>query len=221
MTTTMHLVFDWDGTIAKKEVAEEASLRRGNSLGIHFKPDQLRELQKTHGHYEINKDAIRKYTGITDDRLLTMVMTNLFQLHYLGVVNEWRENIFYENMLKVLQRLKKQHSLRYSIATTLRQDIVEPALQVLGITFLDRVYGNTPDLRYSKLDLVKQALNDCGDVHLVIGDRLDDLQAGKEVAAKTAYATWGHGTEDVAGMADFVLERPEDLTMVMEKLRKH
>lgn len=218
MTISMHLVFDWDGTIAKKEVAEEASLRRGDSLGIHFKPDQLRELQKTHGHYEINKDAIRKYTGMTDDRLLTTVMTNLFQLHYLGVVNEWREKIFYEDMLLVLQQLKKQHSLRYSIATTLRQDIVEPALQVLGITLFDRVYGNTPDLRYSKLDLVKQALQDCGDVHLVVGDRLDDLQAGRQVKAQTAYASWGHGTEDVAGMADFVLERPEDLMIVLKKL---
>lgn len=214
----MHLVFDWDGTIAKKEVAEEASLRRGDSLGIHFKPDQLRELQKTHGHYEINKDAIRRYTGITNDYLLTTIMTNLFQLHYLGVVNEWKEKVFYENMLDVLQQLKEQHPLRYSIATTLRQDIVEPALQVLGITLFDRVYGNTPDLRYSKLELVKQALHDCGDVHLVIGDRLDDLQAGKEVGAKTAYASWGHGTDDVAGIADFVLERPLDIIAILKDI---
>lgn len=216
----MHFVFDWDGTIAKKEVAEEASLRRGDSLGIHFQPDQLRELQKTHGHYEINKNAIRKYTGVTNDYLLTTIMTNLFQLHYLGVVNEWKEKVFYEDMLDVLRRLKEQHPLRYSIATTLRQDIVGPALEVLGVTLFDRVYGNTPDLCYTKHDLVQQALHDCGDVHLVVGDRLDDLQAGKEVGAKTAYATWGHGTEDVAGVADFVLERPEDLLAVLKQLKE-
>jgi len=69
----MHILFDWDGTIAKKEVAEEASLRRCTTLDLVITPEQMREMQKTHAHYDINKAALRKYTGVTDERMLSLI----------------------------------------------------------------------------------------------------------------------------------------------------
>src|SRR3989344_7532244 len=105
-------------------------------------------MQKTHAHYDINKAALRKYTGVTDERTLTVMMTNLFQLHYLGVVHEWKENVFYSGMLDAL-KLLKQRGATLSIITTVRQDIVEPALEALGYRNLFAgIYGNTPDLAY-------------------------------------------------------------------------
>src|SRR5574341_477999 len=103
----VHIAFDWDGTIAKKEVVEEANERRCKTLDISIPPEKLREMQKTHAHYEINKEAIRKYTGVTDERTQTIIMTNLFHLHYLGVVNEWKDKIFYPEMKEIMQKLKK------------------------------------------------------------------------------------------------------------------
>ncbi len=206
-----HIAFDWDGTIAKKEVVEEANIRRCKTLDISIPLEKMREMQKTHAHYEINKEAIRKYTGVTDERIQTIIMTNLFHLHYLGVVNEWKHKIFYEGMEDTIKKLKKQGATM-SIVTTLRADIIEPTLEMLGMRNLfGKVYGNTPDLIYKKEDLLKQALTDCGEVHLMIGDREEDMLAGRAVKAKTAFAGWGHGELNDKKLADAILKSPEDL----------
>jgi len=206
-----HIAFDWDGTIAKPEVVEEANNRRCKTLGISIPLEQLREMQKTHAHYKVSKEAIKKYTGITDERVQTTIMTNLFQLHYLGVVNEMKDKVFYPGMKDVLKQLHDQ-GITMSIVTTLRQDIVEPTLGILGIRKLfGKVYGNTPDLIYSKEKMLKQALTDCGDVHAMIGDREEDLKAGRAVKAKTGFAEWGHGELTDDKLADTVLKRPEDI----------
>ncbi|HLC32644.1 MAG TPA: HAD hydrolase-like protein [Candidatus Nanoarchaeia archaeon] len=207
----MHILFDWDGTIAKKEVAEEASLRRCKTLDVAVTPEQMREMQKTHAHYDINKAALTKYTGVKDPKILTTLMTNLFQLHYLGVVNEWKERIFYEGMLDALKKLRvKKNTL--SIVTTLRQDIVDLALEAIGYRNLfAKIYGNTPDLAYTKEQLARQAVNDCGEAHYLVGDREDDLKAGRAVGAKTAFASWGHGELNDENLADTILVTPEDI----------
>ncbi|VVB81195.1 Phosphoglycolate phosphatase [uncultured archaeon] len=206
-----HIAFDWDGTIAKKEVAEEASIRRCKTLDIKMTSEKMQELQKTHAHYDINRQRILEYTGIKDERTQTIIMTNLFQLHYVGVVNEWKDKIFYPGMKEAITKLKKQgHTL--SIITTLRTDIIEPALEALGMrNIFGKVYGNTPDLIYSKEELAKQALTDCKEVHLVVGDREEDLMAGRAVKAKTAFAQWGHGELKDKKLADAILKTPEDI----------
>ncbi|MBI4146655.1 HAD family hydrolase [Candidatus Woesearchaeota archaeon] len=211
----MHIVFDWDGTLVHKEIAEEASERRGKTLGISFAAGQLGQLLKTNGHYQHNKEAIEQYTGIKDEKLKTSIMTSIFQYHYLGVCNEKKLNVFYPGILQTLTELKKQGA-RLTIATGLRQDIIEPALQLLGIDLFDKVYGNTPDLAFSKEQLVKKALTECGEIHLMVGDRKEDLEAGKAVKAKTAHAIWGHGTEDCRTLADYMLRKPEDLLTALE-----
>ena len=205
-----HIAFDWDGTIAKREVVEEANTRRCKTLDISIPLEKLREMQKTHAHYEINKEAIEKYTGIKDERIQTIIMTNLFQLHYLGVVNEMKDEIFYPGMKEVLKKLKKTAVL--TVVSTIRQDIIEPALELLGMRNLfGKIYANTPDLIYSKEDLLKQALTDCGEVHLMVGDREEDMKAGKAVKAKTAFASWGHGELKDKKLADTILKTPEEL----------
>jgi len=206
-----HLALDWDGTIAKKEAVEEANVRRCKSLGISIPLEELREMQKTHAHYEVTRKAIQEYTGVTDKRQQTIIMTNLFHLHYLAVVNEWKEKIFYEGMKETLMKLK-QEGFTLSIVTTLRADIIEPTLDVLGIrNVFGKVYGNTPDLIYSKEELIKQALTECGEVHGMIGDREEDLRAGRAVKAKTAFAGWGHGELKDKALADAELKTIEDM----------
>ncbi len=206
-----HIALDWDGTIAKKEVAEEASIRRCKTLDISVSAERMRRMQKTHAHYDITREAIQKYTGIRDVREQTIIMTNLFQLHYLGVVNEWRSRIFYRGMSEVLKKLKRAGVI-LSVVTTIRTDIIEPALEVLRMRQLFAgIYGNTPDLVYSKEQLINQALTECGEVHGMIGDREEDLRAGRSVDARTAFATWGHGELSDRSLADVVLKTPAEL----------
>jgi len=206
-----HICFDWDGTIAKKEAVEEANVRRCKTLDISINPAKLRELQKTHAHYEVTKEAIQKYTGIKDDREQTIIMTDLFKLHYTAVAHEMGQKLFYPGMLEVVKKLHKE-GMTLSIATTLTQDIIDHVLVILDVRNLfGAVYGNTPDLIYKKEDMLKKALTDCGEVHLMVGDREEDLKAGRTVKAKTAFASWGHGELKDKKLADTVLNKPEDL----------
>ncbi len=218
----MLILFDWDGTIARKEVAEEAAQRRLRILGVKKSAEWMRKAQKTHAHYDVTKAAISAYTGIKNERELTIMMTDLFHIHYLGVVNEWgKKGVLYQGMHQALERVKDKYGLKYAIVTTLRQDIVEPATHQLGINHLfDGIFGNTPSLDYSKTDLARQAAKKLGRPFLIVGDRKDDLLAGKEVGAKSAYAIWGHGFDEDAKLADYVLKTPADLGKIVEGLLK-
>src|SRR3972149_5581752 len=113
-----HIAFDWDGTIAKKEAVEEANVRRCKTLDISIPLEKLREMQKTHAHYEINREAIQKYTGITDPKQQTKIMTEILKLDYTAVANEWKEKTFYPGMLDTIKKLPKEGN-KLSIVTTL------------------------------------------------------------------------------------------------------
>lgn len=214
----LHLVFDWDGTIAKKEVAEEASLRRNRILGIEKTPEWMREAQKTHAHYDVNRAAIEHNTGITDKRAQTIVMTNIFHYCYTTVAHEWGARIYFPEMLDTLNRIKTDFKARLSIATTLRQDIIDHVLAAQKITLFDHVYGNTPALDHTKTQLVAMALKDCGHVHLMTGDREDDLQAGRNNNAKTFFAAWGHGELKNKKLADHIGQKPKEIYDAVKRL---
>jgi len=213
-----HIAFDWDGTIAKKEAVEEANVRRCKTLDISIPLEKMREMQKTHAHYEINKEAIKKYTGINDPQQQTKIMTELLKLHYTAVANEWQEKIFYPGMLDAIKKLHKV-GITLSIVTTLITDTIECTLQILRIRNLfGAVYGNTTDLAYTKEQLLKKALTDCGEIHLMVGDREEDMQAGRAVKAKTAFAGWGHGELTDKKLADTILRSPQDLLTFAKSL---
>ncbi len=206
-----HICFDWDGTIAKKEAVEEANRRRCETLGISIPLEKLREMQKTHAHYEVTRKGIQDYTGIKDKREQTIIMTDLLKIHYTAVAHEMGQKMFYAGMLNVIKKLHKEE-MTLSVATTLRQEIIDHVMVVLGIRNLfGAVYGNTPDLIYKKDDMLKKALTDCGEVHLMVGDREEDMKAGRAVKAKTAFAGWGHGELADKRLADIILKKPQDL----------
>ena len=61
-----NIIFDWDGTIARPDVAQEASARRFKTLGSSADKKWLRQALKNNDHYAVNKRLISEYTGITD-----------------------------------------------------------------------------------------------------------------------------------------------------------
>jgi phosphoglycolate phosphatase len=185
------IVFDFDGTIVKKDVANEAAHRRAIMLGIETSKDEINEKQKTHAHYKDAKEAIKDQTDITDEKKLTILMTNFFQTTYLEVVKEEKENCLYSEMREVIETLSKDYDL--AIASTLRQDIIEPTLEILSLKkYFQGVYANTPDLYFSKEDLVKEATINHKSCIYMIGDREEDIEAGKKQGLKTIHVNWGH-----------------------------
>lgn len=211
----MLILFDWDGTIAKGEIAEEAALLRLKMLGVRKTREWMRKAQQDHSHYDVTKRAIAELTGISGDRELTVMMTNLFQICYLATVNKHKHDVFYGELHLTMEKLKGEYGLTYAIVSTLREDIIRPSVELLGVTHLfDYIIGNSADLRYSKTDLVRELQPE--KPALIVGDRKDDIIAGKEIGIKTAYAMWGYGRDKDAALADYKLLKPADLSGIIE-----
>jgi phosphoglycolate phosphatase-like HAD superfamily hydrolase len=211
-----NIIFDWDGTIARPDVAKEASTRRFKTLGENIDQKWLSQALKNNDHYAVNKKLITQYTGITDDDELTTIMTDIFRFHYTAVIKEWGDKALYNGMQQVIERLAKKH--RLVMASTLRQDLLEYSLINLGMDkYFEKVYANTPDLKYSKEQLVKMAKKHLGKADFMIGDKEEDILAGKSVKAKTIYVTWGVTGKDHKHLSDFTASKPEDILKIIEK----
>jgi phosphoglycolate phosphatase len=212
----MKIIFDWDGTIAKPDVASEASTRRFKTLGQTIDPEWLKQALKNNDHYKLNKQLISKYTGVADDKELTTIMTDIFKLHYLAVMNEMKNKALYDGMLDVIKKLHaKSHKL--AIASTLRSDLIKHSLKLLNVEmYFEKVYANTPDLKYSKKDVVEMAKKNLGGADYMIGDKEEDILAGKSVKAKTIYVTWGVTGADFKNIADFSVDKPEDILKIIK-----
>jgi phosphoglycolate phosphatase-like HAD superfamily hydrolase len=211
------ILFDWDGTIAKPDVAREASIRRFKTLGKAIDLSWLKEAQKHDDHYKLNKQLISQYTGLTDDKEITTIMTDIFKLHYLGVMHEMENKALYDGMLDVVKKLhSKGHKL--AIASTLRSDLIKHSIKILNMDmYFEKVYGNTPDLKYSKKDIVEMAKKNLDGADYMIGDKEEDILAGKSVKAKAIYVTWGVGGTELKNIANFTVEKPEEILKIILK----
>jgi phosphoglycolate phosphatase len=210
------IIFDWDGTIASPDVAGEAALRRLKTLGENIDPAWLKEAQKKNDHYKLNKQLISKYTGITDDKELTTIMTDIFKFHYLGVMHEMKSKALYDGMLDVVKKLHaKGHKL--AIASTLRTDLIKHSMKILNMDmYFEKVYANTPDLKYSKKDVVEMAKKNLNGADYMIGDKEEDILAGKSIKSKTIYVTWGVTGKDHEKIADFTVNTPEEILKIVK-----
>jgi len=212
------ICFDWDGTLARKEIVEKAALIRFEILNVEKGLDYIKKAIKTNEHYKVNKQAISKKTGITDERELTKIMTNLFQYCYLILANQSKDKIFFKDIIKVIKEIKNKYKLTFAIATTLRKDIVANIIKILNLQNLfEIVEGNNPELDFNKEDLVKK-ISKQGNIILMIGDKEEDILAGKSVKSKTALSTWGHHTGTEKKLADFTLKQPKDLLKITSKI---
>ncbi|MGV8086254.1 MAG: HAD family hydrolase [Candidatus Woesearchaeota archaeon] len=212
----MKIIFDWDGTIAKPDIAREASIRRLKTLGHKIDNEQMKNAQKNNSHYKLNKQLISKYTGINDDKGLTIMMTDLFKLHYLAVLNEMKSTALYSGMFDVVKKLNEQgHQI--CVVSVNRTDLIKHSLENLGMDkLIFKVYANTPDLKYSKKDVVEMAKKNLNGADYVIGDKEEDILAGKAVKAKTIYVTWGATDSDYRHLSDYSADKPEEILKIIK-----
>lgn len=215
----MLIIFDWDGTLVKNQVANEAAIRRLKTLGINVTKEWIREAQKNQTHYKVTKEAISKYTGITDDKLLTIIMVDLFQLHYLGVINEVNENALFIDFIQSIKMVKEKYKLRFALISTLYEGIINPVLDMFNLRYLfDYIIANTNDLRYKKVDLINK-IPKSEEPILIIGDRKEDMEAGRSLGIKTACVIWGQENyKEFEDLVDFVIQEPEDIKIIIDSL---
>ncbi|HYD03386.1 MAG TPA: HAD family hydrolase [Alphaproteobacteria bacterium] len=210
-----NIIFDWDGTIAKPDVAKEAATRRFKTLGETVDEKWLKAAMKTNDHYAVNKKIISEYTGITDEKELTIIMTDLFRFHYIAVIKEWKEKSLYEGMKQVIEKLSKKNKI--VIASTLRQDLLEYSLANLGMEkYFEKVFANTPDLKYTKDELVLMAQKYFRKPNYMIGDKDEDIAAGRKSDCMTIFVSWGAGGFESSENPDYIVNSPKEILKIIK-----
>ena len=210
-----NILFDWDGTIARTEISGEAAARRLRTIGKHIEKEWLEGARNNNDQQKLNKLLISKYTGLTDEKELKIMMTDMFKFHYLGTVNEHKIKSLYNDMFEVVKELHgKGHKI--CIASTIRSDIIKLTTEKLGMDkFFFKIYANSPDLKYSKKDILEMANKNLGKVDYMIGDKEEDILAGKAVKAKTIHVTWGANQKNKP-QTDYTADKPEDILKIIK-----
>ena len=222
------IVVDFSGTLIKPSVVEDANLKRLDILGIaHPSEEEHKKQHATKEHYEEIKQRISEKYGISDDmkisyvqnhgektgltgkEMQTMIMTDLFRDAMYEVVKEQGKDIFREGMVEVLEEL--DHKL--IIVSGIRTDIITGMLAIAGCDIPFEVYGQDPVLSRDNNEKQIEAL---GKIDFIIGDKENDLTPGKKVGAKTIFFKGGHPTGGEEEIADFTIEKAEELKEIIK-----
>jgi phosphoglycolate phosphatase-like HAD superfamily hydrolase len=208
------IVFDFSGTVIKREVAEEASRRRLEWLGKTVSKEYLRKALPRDKHFKVNKKLLSKYTGIKDEKMLTMFSTDLFKIHMLAVANEMRQKMFREGIIKVIKKLRKD-GFKIGIMSGIRSDIIFNMLKITKTDdLIDYVCAQNPTLTYSNKQLL-ECIKNAGKIEYVIGDKLTDLVAAKQTGAKSIFLRGGHPLGGEEKKADFIVETPDKILEII------
>lgn len=208
------IVFDFSGTIIKREVTEEAAKRRLKWLGKKVTTKYLRNALKKNTHYKLNKNLLKKYTGVKDDKLLNVLSTGIFKIHMFGLANEKKQKIFRSGILNVIKKLKKD---RYKIAVMsgIRSDIIYGMFSITKTDkLIDYICAQNPTLDYSNKNLL-DCIKEVGRIEYVIGDKLTDIEAAKRVKAKAIFFKGGHPIGREEKKADFVIKNAKEILEII------
>jgi len=209
------VVFDFSGTILKKEIPEEASKRRLAWLGKKVSKTYLRKALAKDAHYKLNKKLLSIYTGIKDDKLLTIFSTNLFKIHMLALAKEKKQGIFRPGILDVIRKLRRKYKI--AITSGIRTDIIFSMLLLTKTNkLIDYICAQNPSLDFSNSQLLNCVIK-LGTIAYVIGDKLTDIQAAaKKPKIKTIFLKGGHPLGREEKQADFVAEKPSDILKIIK-----
>ena len=198
------IVFDFSGTIIKREVPEEASKRRLKWLGKTVSKDYLRKALPKDAHYKLNKRLLSKYTGIIDEKSLNVLSTEIFKIHMFAIAKEKKQKIFRKGILDVINKLKKDN-YKIAIMSGIRSDIIYGMLMITKTEPLfDYICAQNPSLDYSNEELL-DCIKNVGKIMYVIGDKITDIKSAKRVKAKSIFIKGGHPIGGEEKKADFVI----------------
>ena len=229
------VVIDFSGTLIMPFVAEEANIKRYKNLGMNLPSEkEHKEMHATKAHYEIVKQHIAQDYGITDDMKIyyvqnygseiklsgkdvkTIIMTDLFRNAMYQVAKEHGNNIFAEGIANVLQKIKSR-GYKLAIISGIRKDIITGMLAItkFPVSF-DFIYAQDPVLSRDDNKFLNQELAKQGKIAFIIGDKADDLIPAKNLGAKSIFVKWGHPTGGEETMADFTVEKPEEILEIIK-----
>ncbi len=219
LSNISNILLDLDGTLTDPEKGITRCIRYAlDQFGMAIPPsDQLRwcigpPLKASFSHL----------LNTTDETILERALA-----HYRKRFSEkgMFENILYPGVISSLGDLQTA-GFKLFLATSKPKVFARQILDYFKITpFFHTVYGSELDGRLSdKGTLIAYIIDQEGldsTATLMVGDRVYDIEGGKENKVMTAAVAYGYGMQDEIDAAnpDVVFETIEDLTKTMLALR--
>ena len=197
------MVFDLDGTLVDSlpdlAAAANAALRR---LGLPEHPVEAH--RKMIGQGE--KTFVRRFLGPEHEHLFHQALT-LYLEHYSQHLGDFTS--VYPGVVETLDRLSH---LKMAVLSNKREDLSQQVVQVMGLAgFFNTVRGGDC---YSVLKpsgeglqaLIKELGGEPART-LMVGDKPEDILAGRGAGARTAAVTYGYGEAEAitASAPEYVL----------------
>ena len=203
------VLFDLDGTLI--DSLEDLTDAVNHVRGAFFQPP-------------LTSESVRSKVGKGVRDLVRRILPDALESEIESAVSLFRDfnsrhiadkSHLYPGILETLKELAARN-IKMAVITNKSEDLGVQLLQALEINplFEDICGGDTyPERKPSPLPLFKVA-EKLGVLHhecVMVGDSINDIQAGQRANITTIGCTWGYGsTEEISG-ADFLAQTPQEL----------
>lgn len=186
--------------------------------------DAVNHIRDAFSHPPLTADAVRRKVGKGARHLVQHVLpdaSNAEVDHALVLFLEFnRQHIadksrLYPGILEAIQELAARN-IRMAIITNKNEDLSTLILQILGIRgFFESICGGDtyPERKPSPLPLLNVAdklgiaPNEC----VMVGDSINDMQAGQQANIASIGCTWGYGSREELAGATALAHTPQEL----------
>ena len=209
----MIIAFDLDGTISDPIVGLCASINYAlKKLG--FSPKDQKYLKAFVGSplQEIFSDLL----GTEKDEPIQLAIA-FFRERYANI--GYKENVLYPGIVELLQWLRSDGHKLY-IATLKKASIANAVAEFFQIApYFEEILGcGLKRKKFELLNAIKK--REQTEQLVMIGDRMQDMQAGHESNCYCIGALWGYGSkaELLGGEADVICSTPADVEKEIRKM---
>ncbi len=215
------IFFDWDGVLQSTKVSEYANVKRTQLFTENISKEEIIKLQHNshNNHYKFVQEIMKQKLPIKNLSELKIFQGVLFGAFYIMYTNDNKDSILLINKEK-LKQLKEKHNLKFVIVTSLYEVTMKTTLEIHNLQDTFDVFGCDVDLGTSKLENMQEAYKKYNPEQYepiaMIGDRGEDIEAGKHFNLKTIYCNYGHGDHHFD--ADYTIEKPEELLPIIKEI---
>lgn len=212
------VIFDLDGTILNtlEDLTDSLNMIL-NSEGYPIKNAEDVKTFVGNGYRQLIEKALPQKTQASEiDRC-----TELFRKVYYGnIANKTKP---YDGIVPLLQKLKNS-GIQIGVVSNKMDEATKEACRYYFDGYIDVAIGDNPTRRRKPApDNVYEALMQLGaekQSTLFVGDSNIDVQTAKNADLVCIGVTWGYRSRNVliSQGADFIIDRPEELLDLMQKL---
>ena len=208
------VVFDFDGTIVDSEegiaLAFQFALR---SKGIEEELNMIKELIGP----PLSRTIITKYGLSEVDGAKAMVLHR----EYYNEIGMYQSKLF-PLVIEMLEELKAM-GVKMMIATNKAEEFAVKQVKYFKLEeyFTSIVGNNHTQTRGTKSDFIRIATAELGlnkEEIMMVGDRYNDIEAGKEVGLDTVGVLYGYGSkEEISNIAPtYIIKDPLELLAIVK-----